>query len=220
LFTLFRLARKLITFGLLLVIVYLGITFVQVWQASRRDDARSAEAIVVFGAAQYNGRPSPVLKARLDHAADLYEKDVAPTIVVTGGQAKGDDSPFNEANVSARYLMDVREVPDEALLLETASENSWQQMASAANELRKRGKEQVVLVTDPFHAARVQAMADELGLDSHVSPTRTSPIAGNRELKHFARETVAVAAGRVVGFRRLMGVNSVADKVRDGVQSG
>lgn len=219
-FTLFRLARKLIGFALLLGLVYLAVTFVQVWQASRRDDARPAEAIVVFGAAQYNGRPSPVLQARLDHAADLYEDDVAPTIVVTGGRVAGDDSGFNEANVSARYLMDQRGVPREALLLETASENSWQQMASAANELRKRDKAQVILVTDPFHAARVQAMAEELGLDSHVSPTRTSPIGGTRELKHFARETAAVAVGRVVGFRRLMGVNSVADKVREGVDSG
>lgn len=217
-FTLFRLARKLITFGLLLVIVYLGVTFVQVWQASRRDDARSAEAIVVFGAAQYNGRPSPVLKARLDHAADLYERDIAPIIVVTGGRQPGDTT--NEAGASADYLRQEYGITEEALLRETASENSWQQMASAANELRKQGKEQVILVTDPFHAARVQAMAEELGLDSHVSPTRTSPIGGNRELKHFARETVAVAAGRVVGFRRLMGVNSVADKVRDGVQTG
>jgi uncharacterized SAM-binding protein YcdF (DUF218 family) len=93
-------------------------------------------------------------------------------------------------------------------------------MASTANFLRREGKEKVVLVTDPFHAARVQAMAEELGLDAHVSPTRTSPIGGTAELKHFVRETVAVAAGRVVGFRRLMGVNSVVDEVRGGVQSG
>jgi uncharacterized SAM-binding protein YcdF (DUF218 family) len=214
----FRLARKVIGFGLLLLVVYLVVTFVQVWQASRRDDARPAEAIVVFGAAQYNGRPSPVLKARLDHAAGLYERGIAPVIVVTGGNQPGDDT--NEAGASADYLRREYGITEDAILRETASENSWQQMASAANELRKRGKEQVILVTDPFHAARVQAMADELGLDSHVSPTRTSPIGGTRELKHFARETVAVAAGRVVGFRRLMGVNDVADKVREGVQSG
>lgn len=214
----FRLARKLITFGLLLAIVYLGVTFAQVWMASRRDEAASAEAIVVFGAAQYNGQPSPVLKARLDHAADLFERDLAPIIVVTGGRQPGDTT--NEAGASADYLRREYDITEEALLRETASENSWQQMASAANELRKQGKEQVILVTDPFHAARVKAMAEELGLDAGVSPTRTSPIGGSRELKHFARETVAVAAGRVVGFRRLMGVNSVADKVREGVQSG
>ena len=214
----FRLARKVIKFGVLVLVVYLSVTLVQVWLASRRDDARAAEAIVVFGAAQYNGRPSPVLRARLDHAASLYEEDIAPTIVVTGGKQEGDAT--NEATASAAYLRREYGIPDEDILREISSENSWQQMASAANELRKRGKEQVILVTDPFHAARVQAMAEELGLDSHVSPTRTSPIGGSRELKHFARETVAVAAGRVVGFRRLMGVNKVADKVRDGVATG
>jgi uncharacterized SAM-binding protein YcdF (DUF218 family) len=214
----FRLARKLIGFGLLVLVVYLAVTLVQVWLASRRDDAQQAEAIVVFGAAQYDGRPSPVLRARLDHAASLYEEDIAPTIVVTGGQQPGDRT--NEATASASYLRREYGIPDEDILREVSSENSWQQMASAANELRKRGKEQVILVTDPFHAARVQAMAEELGLDSHVSPTRTSPIGGTRELKHFARETVAVAAGRVVGFRRLLGVNKVADKVRENVSTG
>jgi uncharacterized SAM-binding protein YcdF (DUF218 family) len=208
LFTLFRLARRIVTFAVLVVVVYLVVTFVQVWQASRRDDARAAEAIVVFGAAQYNGRPSPVLAARLDHAADLYERDIAPLIVVTGGKQPADET--NEAGASADYLRRRYGITEKAILRETASENSWQQMASAANELRKRGKEQVVLVTDPFHAARVQAMAEELGLDSHVSPTRTSPIGGSEELRHFARETVAVAAGRVFGFRRVMGVRDVA----------
>ena len=215
---LFRWVRKLISFGILLLLVYLAVTLAQVWLASRRDDARRAEAIVVFGAAQYNWRPSPVLQARLDHAASLYEDDLAPTIVVTGGKQAGDAT--NEATASAAYLRREYGIPDEDILREVSSENSWQQMASAANELRKRGKEQVILVTDPFHAARVQAMAEELGLDSHVSPTRSSPIGGTRELKHFARETVAVAAGRVVGFRRLMGVNKVADKVREGVGTG
>jgi uncharacterized SAM-binding protein YcdF (DUF218 family) len=215
---LFRLARKLIGFAVLLVIVYLTVTFVQVWLASRRDDAQTAEAIVVFGAAQYNGRPSPVLQARLDHAADLYADDIAPTIVVTGGKLPGDAT--NEAGASADYLRTEYDIPDSAILREVSSKNSWQQMASAANELRKRDKEQVILVTDPFHAARVQAMAEELGLDSHVSPTRTSPIGGTRELKHFARETVAVAAGRIVGFRRLMGIDKAADKVRGSATSG
>jgi uncharacterized SAM-binding protein YcdF (DUF218 family) len=215
----FRLARKLIGFVILLAVVYLGFTFAQVWLTSRRDDARKAEAIVVFGAAQYNGRPSPVLRARLDHAADLYERDIAPLIVVTGGKQVGDET--NEATASANYLAKEYGIKgDDKVLKEVSSENSWQQMASAANELRKRGKEQVILVTDPFHAARVQAMAEELGLDSHVSPTRTSPIGGTDELRHFARETVAVAAGRIVGFRRLMGVNKVADKVREGVGTG
>jgi uncharacterized SAM-binding protein YcdF (DUF218 family) len=176
--------------------------------ASRRDEARASEAIVVFGAAQYNGRPSPVLRARLDHAADLYERDIASTIVVTGGKRAGDTT--NEATASYKYLHEQYGISDEAVLREVSSSNSWQQMASAAHFLRQRGKEKVILVTDPFHAARVQAMAEELGLDSHVSPTRTSPIHGVEELKQFGRETVAVAAGRIFGFRQVMGVRDVA----------
>jgi uncharacterized SAM-binding protein YcdF (DUF218 family) len=207
LFTLFRLARRIVTFGALLVVVYLLVTLVQVWQASQRDEARPADAIVVFGAAQYNGRPSPVLRARLDHAADLYDDDVAGVIVVTGGSQPGDR--YTEASASADYLAR-KGIPPEDILRETAGTNSWQSMASAANFLKRQGKEQVILVTDPFHAARVQAMAEELGLDAHVSPTRTSPIAGTDELKHFGRETVAVALGRIFGFRRVMGVRDVA----------
>ena len=216
-FTLFRLARRVIAFGLLLLLVYLGVTLVQVWQASRRDEAQQAEAIVVFGAAQYNGKPSPVLKARLDHAADLYERGIAPIVVVTGGNQPGDD--HTEAGASADYLARTG-IPQDDILRENDGTNSWQSMASAANFLKRQGKEEVVLVTDPFHAARVEAMAEELGLDAHVSPTRTSPIGGTRELKHFARETVAVAAGRVFGFRNVMGVNKAAEKVREGVTTG
>ena len=85
-----------------LLLVYLGVTFVQVWMASRRDQARPVQAIVVLGAAQYAGRPSPVLKARLDHAADLYNRHLADVIVVTGGQETGDIT--TEAAASAKYL--------------------------------------------------------------------------------------------------------------------
>jgi uncharacterized SAM-binding protein YcdF (DUF218 family) len=217
LFTLFRLVRKLIGFAILLLVVYLAVTFVQVWQASRRDEAQPADAIVVFGAAQYNGKPSPVLKARLDHAADLYDDDIAPIVVVTGGNQPGDE--FTEARASADYLA-AHGIPQDDILRENDGTNSWQSMASAANFLKRQGKDEVILVTDPFHAARVQAMARELGLDAHVSPTRTSPIGGTDELRHFGRETVAVAFGRVVGFRNMTGVNKAATKVREGVTSG
>jgi uncharacterized SAM-binding protein YcdF (DUF218 family) len=213
-----RLARRVVGLLVLAVFAYLALTFVQVWQASRRDGAQKADAIIVFGAAQYNGKPSPVLAARLDHTADLYNQKIAPTIVVTGGKKPADQT--NEATASADYLRTKYKIPESAILRETSSSNSWQQMASAANELRKRNKNEVVLVTDPFHAARVQAMAKELGLESHVSPTRTSPISGLAEFRHFGRETVAVAAGRVVGFRRLMGIDKAVVKVRDETGTG
>lgn len=213
----FRLARKLTKFVVLLAVVYLGVTFFQVWQASRKDEAQRADAIVVFGAAQYNGRPSAVLRARLDHTADLFDRDLAPSIVVTGGSRPGDET--TEASASADYLAREHGIPQKVIIRENAGTNSWQSMASAANELEKEGKVKVILVTDPFHAARVDAMAEELGLDAYVSPTRTSPIQGIAELRHLGRETVAVAAGRVVGFRRLMGIDRATQKVREGVES-
>ena len=195
------------------LVLYLAITFFQVWQASRDDDARRVQAIVVFGAAQYNGDPSPVLKARLDHAADLYEEGFADTVVVTGGSRPGDR--VSEATASARYL-EKRGVPESAILREVQGRNSWQSLAAAAHFLRDRDITKVLLVSDPFHAARIDAMADELDLDAYVSPTRTSPIGGATELRHLGRETVVVAAGRVVGFRRLMRIDKEVERVRSG----
>ena len=198
------LLQRAVLLVLLVTVTYFGVTFVQVVLSARRDGARPAEAIVVFGAAQYNGRPSPVLQARLDHAADLYYRDLAPTIVVTGGKRPGDRT--NEAAAAHDYLVINRGVPSDDILRETAGTDSWHSLASAANELGKREMNRVLLVSDPFHNARIAAMAHELGLDARVSPTRTSPIDGATEWNHFARETVAVGIGRVVGFRRLMGV--------------
>jgi len=200
---LLRLGVRLVAILLIAVLLFLGVTFVQVWQASRRDGAREAEAIVVFGAAQYNGRPSAVLRARLNHAADLYERRLARVVVVTGGRQAGDSQ--TEAGASAAYLQE-KGVPESAILWEPYGRNSWQQLASVAGILKQRDLRRVVLVTDPFHAERVHEMAEELGLDATVSPTRTSPISGASELRHLAKETAAVAIGRVVGFRRAVGL--------------
>lgn len=208
-----RLARRVAALLLTVAVLYVAANFVQVVLASQRDGARPAEAIVVFGAAQYNGRPSPVLKARLDHAADLFARDLADTIVVTGGKRPADRT--NEATASHDYLVIHRGVPSENILRESAGEDSWHSLAAAANELRKRGINDVLLVSDPFHSARIAAMADELGLHAHVSPTRTSPIEGAREWRYFARETAVVAAGRLVGFGRLMGVEKEVQRVRE-----
>lgn len=207
----FKLFFKLIAALAAVVVLYLTFTFVQVWQASGHDEARSADAIIVFGAAQYNGVPSPVLAARLDHAVDLYKAKIADRVVVTGGGASGDTT--TEASASARYLTD-RGVPDSAILREVQGRSSWQSLASAAHFLKQQGRVNVVLVSDPFHSARIKAMASELGLTAHVSPTRTSPIGGVEEVTHMARESVAVGAGRIVGFRRLMGIQRVRDEVQ------
>jgi uncharacterized SAM-binding protein YcdF (DUF218 family) len=196
-----------VTAGLLAAVVLYGVvTFAQVWLAARRDSTRKAQAIVVFGAAQYNGRPSPVLQARLDHAVGLYQRHVAPVIVVTGGRQPGDK--FTEATASADYLH-THGVPDNDILREVSGHSSWQSLASTAAFLKVRHIHDVILVSDPFHSLRIGGMASELGLDASTSPTRTSPITGVDAAEYMGRETVAVALGRIVGFRREAGVKSV-----------
>jgi uncharacterized SAM-binding protein YcdF (DUF218 family) len=201
-----KLAVKVVAGLLAAVLLYLAITFLQVWRAARADQARPAEAIVVFGTAQYNGVPSPVLAARLDHAIELYQKGLAPVIVVTGGNQPGDE--FTEATASANYLIQ-RGVPDEDVLREVSGTSSWQSLAAAANFLDDRDINDVLLVSDPFHSLRIRAMAHELGLEGHASPTRTSPIKGFTEARYMVRETVAVAVGRITGFRRQASIEDV-----------
>ena len=214
-FRLFRLVRRIVALGLLAIVVYLGVTFAQVWLSSRRDAARPADAIVVMGAAQYDGRPSPVLRARLDQAAALYDEGIAPLVVVTGGQIANDPSNNTEAKASADYLAREHSIPQDDILRENDACNTWDSLASASAFLRRDGHEKVVLVSDPFHSYRVAAMAGELHLDAAVSPTRTSPIGGAEEVKHLLRETAIVAVGRVVGFRNLMGVDDLRSEGDD-----
>lgn len=194
-----------------IVVLYFGVTFYQVWRAARSDDARPAQAIVVLGAAQYDGRPSDVLAARLDHAIGLYERGIAPTIVVTGGGQEGDR--FTEATASASYLHE-HGVPDEAILRETTGHSSWESLAASARFLEEEGITDVVLVSDPFHSARIDAIADELGLDAVTSPTQTSPIKGFAEWRRLGTETLRVGVGRVIGFRRITNDGPVGDLVR------
>jgi len=180
-------------------VLYLGVTFVQVWLASRQDQARPVQAIVVLGAAQYNGVPSPDLKARLDHAYDLYQRHLADTVVVTGGKQPGDR--YTEATASADYLAG-RGVPQVAILREVGGRNSWQSLASSAAFLKQRRLDTVLLVSDPFHDKRIALMADELGLKPYVSPTRTSPLGTGAKVANYVKETGEVAIGRIIGFRR------------------
>lgn len=181
--------------AIVLVVGYVGVTFVQVWQASREDGARNAEAIVVLGAAQYDGTPSPALQARLEHALELYEQGLAPMIVVTGGRQEGDR--FTEAKSGYNYLRG-RGVPDEVIRMEVQGASTYESMAAVARFLKAEGISEVVLVSSPAHAKRLAGIADDVGLDAGISPTDAKP--GIRE---YTRETVAVAAGRLVGYRRL-----------------
>jgi uncharacterized SAM-binding protein YcdF (DUF218 family) len=188
---------------LALLVLYIAVTFVQVYRASRHDGAREAEAIVVLGAAQYDGTPSPVLKGRLDHAYDLWERGLAPVIVTTGGRQAGDR--YTEATAGYNYLR-ARGVPDEALLKEVGGTSTWEELAASARFLRQSDITDVLLVSDSYHALRLEAIAEELGLEAAVSPAE-SGLSGGEEARALVRETGAVAVGRLIGFRRLVRID-------------
>lgn len=180
---------------LVIGVAYVGLTFVQVWQASRRDEARPAGAIVVLGAAQYDGRPSPALEARLDRAFELWDDGLAPVVVVTGGRQEGDR--FTEAKAGYNALRD-RGVPDEAIRMEVQGRTTYESLAATSRFLREEGIDDVILVSSPSHAARIAGIADDVGLDAVVSPAD-----GGASLRPLLRETAAVSVGQLIGYRRL-----------------
>lgn len=157
----------------------------------RRDEAHPASAIVVLGAAQYVGRPSPVLKARLDHALALWDRRLAPKIVLTGGTGVGDTT--SEAAVGARYVR-ARGVPDSAIVLENEGLTTSQSLRGVAAILSGEPDKRVILVSDPFHMLRLMILARDLGLEPYSSPTRTSPISSNslERSKYVISESVKV----------------------------
>jgi uncharacterized SAM-binding protein YcdF (DUF218 family) len=179
---------------------YYAVTLLQVYRTGRSDQVRPVDAVVVMGAAQYDGRPSPQLAARLDHVVALYDEGVAPLVVVTGGKQAGDR--FTEAEASAQYLVD-RGVPASAIAMEANGRTTVESMAGAADLLADRGLNTVLIVTDPYHALRSRLIAEDVGLTAYVSPTPTSVVRGsNAARRHFA-EAGAVALGRIIGFDSL-----------------
>lgn len=207
-----RLILRSVLLVLVLATMYVTITFVQVYRASRHDGAGAAaadafDAIIVLGAAQYDGRPSPVLQDRLDHALELYEADLAPRIVLTGGRQEGDR--FTEATAGYNYLRQ-QGVPDGDLLREVDGHSSWESLAASARFLIQQDLTTVVLVTDGYHAYRVEAIAEDSGLDATVSPTETR-LSGTSELRQLTRETVAVAIGRIIGYDRLLRLDNAVN---------
>ena len=181
--------------ALCLGLVYLAVTFFQVWNTSRADDARPAQAIVVLGAAQYSGTPSPALAGRLDHALALYEEGMAPLIVVTGGGQEGDIT--TEAKTGYDYLRD-RGVPDEEILLEVDGTSTYESLRAAHRFLEPRIVDDVILVSDPSHSHRARDIAEEVGLGGVVSPTGATTT-----MSQLVRETGAVAVGQLITYRRL-----------------
>lgn len=156
-----------------------------------RDAARPVDAIVVLGAAQYAGRPSPVLRARLDHALGLWKQGLAPHVILTGGKGAGDTT--TEAAVGRVYMLR-RGVPDSAMLLENQGRSTDESLGGVARLMLARHLEDAILVSDPFHMMRVQILSWRYGLHAVPSPTRTSPISANRveSIAYILSESVKV----------------------------
>ena len=149
---------------------------VLIW--SSRDEAQPAQAIVVLGAAQYAGKPSPVLRARLDHALDLWNRRLASLLILTGGTGSGDTT--SEAAVGRTYARK-HGVPDSAILVESEGRTTSESMRAVAGMLEVRGLQSALLVSDPFHMLRLRILARRFGFTPYTSPTQTSPISPNRE---------------------------------------
>ncbi len=182
------------------MVVYVVVTLAQVLWAARLDQARPVQAIVVLGSAQYNGVPSPDLEARLSHALALWRRGLAGHVVCTGGKEPGDN--YTEAEAEADWLS-ARGVPRKSLVRVMQGRDTWQSLTAVAAALHALRITTVLLVSDPFHDERIRLMSASLGLTSYVSPTRTSPIRSLALVPYFAKETVEVAVGRIIGFRRL-----------------
>ncbi len=173
-----RLLGRLIG-GILLAVILLWVgSMAVVLLFSSMDQARPAESIVVLGAAQYDGKPSPVLRARLDHGIDLWHQGMGRVLIVTGGRGYGDTT--SEAQVGRSYALK-RGVPDTAILMEKEGRTTRESMLGVADMLELRGRKTAILVSDPFHMLRLSIISRRFGLTPYTSPTRTSPIWPNRE---------------------------------------
>lgn len=186
---------RLVGAVLAIAVVYVGVIAIQVVLSARQDQREQVDAIVVLGAAQYDGTPSPALQGRLDHALELYEAGLAPQIVLTG--SKQPEDRFTEAFAGYRYLTG-QGVPDEALTIVDDGASTYESLAAASRVLRDQGDERVLLVSDSYHNRRLKGIASELGLDAYVAPTAGSPTLGQ-----IVGETGRVAVGELIGYRRL-----------------
>jgi uncharacterized SAM-binding protein YcdF (DUF218 family) len=197
-----RLLRRVLVAAVLLlvgvaVLVPL-LTATRIWWVARQDHAGPADAVLVLGASQYDGRPSAIFEARLQHALDLYADGVADTIVTTGGKRPGDR--FTEAAAGRNWLL-AQGVPGSAIVAVESGSTTYESLEAAAPSLLAAGLDRVVLVSDPWHAHRSRVMAGDLGLDAVSSPTRIGPVVQEREtqLRYIARETAAFLWYRIVG---------------------
>jgi uncharacterized SAM-binding protein YcdF (DUF218 family) len=164
---------RAVLLGLVTTVAVGGYAAYRIWDQAGRDERRAADAIVVLGAAQYDGTPSPLFAARLDHAIALFHEGVAARLIVTGGKREGDRT--TEAASGRAYAI-AHDVPESAILAEDTSRTTLQSLRAVAELMHGEGLQTAVFVSDPTHMLRVLRMAADLGIDAYGSPTRTSPL--------------------------------------------
>ena len=197
-----KLRRVVQSFGasVAVMLFYFLLSLFQVWNTGRSDDRQPVDAIVVLGAAQYDGRPSPQFQARLDHALELWKLDLASYIVVTGGKQVGDR--FTEA-AAARKFFESNGVTVNLIFEENLGKTTYASLLAVSRIASERKIERVLIVSDPFHQLRAKLIAQEVGLDAITSATRSSVIRGGDAFQRNLQEAAGVAVGRIVGFQRV-----------------
>lgn len=180
---------QIITIVICVVLIPPCVLFYKIYSTSRVDGVEKADAIVVLGAAEYAGKPSPVFQARLDHAYELFQKSFAPLIITTGGTHPGED--FSEGEVGKKYLTK-KGVPENKIIAETSSLTTKQNIMRATEILKDKKLEKIILVSDPFHMYRCVLITTDVGISAVPSPTLSSPISKNSwlELEYMGREVM------------------------------
>ena len=189
-----RAFRILMLLFFMVAITYFGVVFAEVFRHAHNDEAQMADVIVVLGAAQYRGRPSPILKARLDHALQLYRDGLAPRLITTGGQGKG--AQFTEGDVSLRYLSG-HGVPEKYITAEQQGQSTMQSVIGVAEIMTQMNLSSCIVVSDGYHIHRIKRMLEKQGLKAYGSPRTPGDDSPWIKGQYYIRETVGYILWRL-----------------------
>ena len=184
----------------LALVSYVGASAMSLTWAGTHQHTKTVDAIVVMGAAQYDGVPSPLLASRLEHALNLWKQKQAPVIAVTGGKRAGDR--FTEGDTSRRWLTD-RGVPVTDIIVESVGHSTWESVENLAPLLSEAKVHSVVVVSSSWHAQRAALSLEELGFRAHSSASADGVLSGSSEKSKLIREIAGVSLGRIIGFGTL-----------------
>jgi uncharacterized SAM-binding protein YcdF (DUF218 family) len=197
-------SAAVLSFGTCLALVsYVGIAAASLTWAGSHDNTNAVDAIVVMGAAQYDGVPSPLLASRLQHALELWQQKQAPVIAVTGGKRIGDR--FTEGATSRRWLTD-RGVPADDIIVESVGHSTWESIENLAPLLNKADVRSVVVVSSSWHVQRAELSLKELGFRAYSSASPDGILSGSSEKSKLIREIAGVSLGRIIGFGTLFDI--------------